>query len=104
MRARRVRGRLREPRARTERPTRSRTTRSALQVGEHRLRTRQAWLVLDRALQHLDRLGFVALLHADLAEIVEDLALRDPALRIEALEKERAEGLLRAIEIVAFER
>jgi hypothetical protein len=58
----------------------------------------------QRALEHLDGLGFVALLVADLAEVIEDLALRHPDVRVEPLEQQSAEGLLRAVEVVRLER
>src|SRR5262249_45849667 len=76
----------------------------ALQLRELRFRAVERRLVLDRALEHLHGLDLVALLRADLAEVVEDLALRDPGARVEALEEQRAERLLRAFEIVRLER
>jgi hypothetical protein len=58
-----------------------------LELGQLRLGTVQGRLVLDRTLEHLHGLGLVALFRADLAQIVEDLALGDPDARIEPLEK-----------------
>src|SRR5581483_9154268 len=97
----------REPSARLCRGHRGRSprsTQSRFQFAEARLRLGKARLALDGAFEHLHRTGLVALLRADLAEVIEDLALRYADGRVELLEKERLEGLRRAIEIVRLER
>src|ERR1019366_6512454 len=77
---------------------------SPLELGQLRPREGQRRLVLDRPLEHLHGLRLVALLRADLAEVIEHLALRDPDVRFESLQEQRAERLLRAIEVVGLER
>ena len=54
---------------------------------------------LERALEHADGLGLVGLLREGLAEVVVHVGLGDPRGAVEALEEQRAEGLLRALEV-----
>src|ERR1700721_1353818 len=90
-------------RARAVPRARARSPPSPLELRQLGPRESERGLVLDRTLEHLDRLGLVALLGADLAQAIEDLALRDPDVRLETLEEQRAERLLRAIEVVRLE-
>src|ERR1019366_1805008 len=76
---------------------------SPLELGQLRPREGQRRLVLDRPLEHLHGLRLVALLRADLAEVIEHLALRDPDVRLETLEEQRTERLLCPIEVVRLE-
>src|SRR5690554_7641285 len=56
-------------------------------------------LLAERALEHRDRPSRIALLRRDISEVEIDIALRDARLIVEALKKERPEGLLRSLEI-----
>ena len=62
----------------------------------------QRRVILDRTLEHLNRLRLVALLLCDLAKMEEDLALAD-ARPFEFLEEKCAERALGALEITEFQ-
>src|SRR5437773_620230 len=78
---------------------RARAGASLLEPSQELLRRRELFVVVERALEHLHGLLVVALPVADLAEVVEDLGLRDGRVTVELLEQQRLEGLRGALDV-----